>query len=85
MITETNPNLVPSLRVAVPSPQVKRRGGGRVRLHVGYLVPIVFSRFKQTACFNFELSLANMMLIFVLISNFDYNVFGFSIFCWKLL
>ena len=28
MITETNPNLVPSLRVAIPSPQVKRRGGG---------------------------------------------------------
>ena len=81
MITETNPNLVPSLRVAIPSPQVKRRGG-RVRLHVGYLVPIVFSRFNQTA---YELSLANMMLIFVLISNFDYNVFGFSIFCWKLL
>ena len=84
MITETNPNLVPSLRVAIPTPPGETEGG-RVRLHVGYLVPIVFSRFKQTACFNFELSLANMMLIFVLISNFDYNVFGFSIFCWKLL
>ena len=28
MITETNPNLVPSLRVAIPSPQVKRGGEG---------------------------------------------------------
>ena len=79
MITETNPNLVPSLRVAIPSPQVKRGGEGTAtrRLPGSYR----FSRFKQTACFNFELSLANMMLIFVLISNFDYNVFGFSIFC----